>query len=77
MGVLDDILVGVRADLAERVSARPLPDLMDAVAALPPTRDPMPAFRAPELAVIAEVKRASPPKGDLHPNPNPARLAAT
>ena len=75
MGVLDDIIVGVRADLAERVSARPLPDLMDAVAALPPTRDPMPAFRAPELAVIAEVKRSSPSKGTLAEIADPAALA--
>lgn len=75
MGVLDDIILGVRDDLAEREARRPLDDLVDAVAGLPPTRDPLPRFRAPELAVIAEVKRASPSKGHLADIPEPADLA--
>lgn len=75
VGVLDDIILGVRDDLAEREARRPLDDLVDAVAGLPPTRDPLPRFRAPELAVIAEVKRASPSKGHLADIPEPADLA--
>lgn len=75
MGVLDDIIVGVRADLAERQASLPLHVLQDAVAQLPPTRDPLPRFRAPELAVIAEVKRSSPSKGALADIPDAAALA--
>jgi len=76
VGVLDEIIVGVREDLAEREASLPLSLLMDAVAQLPPTRDPMPRFRAPELAVIAEVKRSSPSKGALAEIPDPAALAS-
>ena len=42
MGVLDEIIVGVREDLAVREASLPLRELMDAVAQLPPTLDPMP-----------------------------------
>lgn len=75
MSVLDDIVAGVREDLAQRQARRPLADLERAVADLGPTRDPMPRFRAPELAVISEVKRSSPSKGALADIPDPAALA--
>jgi len=76
VGVLDEIIVGVREDLAVREASLPLRELMDAVAQLPPTLDPMPRFRAPELAVIAEVKRSSPSKGALAEIADPAALAS-
>ncbi len=76
MGVLDDIVVGVREDLAERQGRRSLSDLMDAVAAMPPTRPVVDAFAAPGLSVIAEVKRSSPSKGALADIPDPAALAS-
>ena len=75
MGVLDDIVVGVREDLAERQAHRALSDLMDAVAAMPPTREVLNTLRAPGLSVIAEVKRSSPSKGPLADIPDPAALA--
>jgi len=76
MGVLDEIVAGVREDLAERVARRSLDELVAQVALLPPTRDPMPAFRAPGLAIITEVKRSSPSKGALAEIPDPAALAS-
>ena len=75
MSVLDDIVVGVRADLAERESRVSLADLRAALADVDPPRDPMPHFRAPGSSVIAEVKRRSPSKGDLAEIPDPTVLA--
>ncbi|WP_134738843.1 indole-3-glycerol phosphate synthase TrpC [Nocardioides sp. 503] len=75
MSVLDDIVAGVRTDLAEREAALPLADLRAALADADPVRDPMPHFRAPGSSVIAEVKRRSPSKGDLADIPDPASLA--
>jgi len=41
----------------------------------PAVRDPMPAFRAPQLSIICEVKRSSPSKGALAEISDPAELA--
>ncbi len=76
MSVLDEIVAGVREDLAERRARRSLDELAAVVATMDAPRDPMPAFRAPALAVIAEVKRSSPSKGALADIPDPAALAA-
>jgi indole-3-glycerol phosphate synthase len=76
MTVLDEIVDGVRADLAERQRGVSVADLRATVEQAPPALDPMPAFRAPGVSVIAEVKRRSPSKGDLAEIPDPAVLAA-
>jgi indole-3-glycerol phosphate synthase len=75
MSVLDDILVGVRADLADRQATTGIADLRAALADVDPPRDPMPHFRAPGNSVIAEVKRKSPSKGHLAEITDPAALA--
>jgi indole-3-glycerol phosphate synthase len=75
MSVLDEIIVGVRDDLARRRADVPEADLRAALADAPAPRDPMPGFRDPEVSVIAEVKRRSPSKGDLADIPDPAALA--
>ncbi|MFT3877986.1 MAG: indole-3-glycerol phosphate synthase TrpC [Propioniciclava sp.] len=75
MGVLDDIVAGVREDLAAREAARPLAEVTDAVAGTPPARSVLPALRAPGVSVIAEVKRRSPSKGALADIPDPTALA--
>ncbi len=75
MSVLDDIVAGVRVDLAERESRTSLADLRAALADVDPPRDPMPHFRTPGSSVIAEVKRRSPSKGELADIPDPAELA--
>lgn len=75
MSVLDEIIVGVREDLARREAALPLRELTPRLAEAEPVRDPMPAFAAPGLSVIAEVKRRSPSKGALAEISDPAELA--
>ena len=77
VGVLDDIIAGVREDLAVREAATPLEVLQARVASVPASLDPMAAFRAPGLAMIAEVKRASPSKGALADIVDPAALASS
>lgn len=75
MSVLDDILVDVRADLAARQERVSLDDLKERAAGRPECRNPMPLLKGDTVAVIAEVKRASPSKGDLAPIDDPAALA--
>ena len=76
MSVLDEIVAGVREDLAAREAATPLADVRAALADVDPARDPMPHFRAAGSSVIAEVKRRSPSKGALADIPDPAVLAS-
>jgi indole-3-glycerol phosphate synthase len=74
--VLDEIIAGVRLDLADRVARTSLADLEARIATMPPALDAEAALRAaPGIAVIAEVKRASPSKGALADIPDPAALA--
>jgi indole-3-glycerol phosphate synthase len=75
MSVLDDIVVGVREDLAARQQRTSPADLRAALTDVDPPRDPMPHLRAPGSSVIAEVKRRSPSKGDLAAITDPAALA--
>src|SRR5689334_15038599 len=73
--VLDDIVAGVREDLARREAALPINELLAHLGDAPAPRDPMPHFRATGSSVISEVKRRSPSKGALADIPDPASLA--
>ena len=75
MSVLDDIVAGVRTDLARRQAATSAADLRAALADVDAPRDPRAVLRSPGSSVIAEVKRRSPSKGDLAEIPDPAALA--
>jgi indole-3-glycerol phosphate synthase len=76
MSVLDTILDGVRADLAQRQSEVGLDELKRLADRQDPALDAMPTFRAGGISVIAEVKRASPSRGALAEIEDPAALAA-
>jgi indole-3-glycerol phosphate synthase len=75
VSVLDEIVAGVREDVAAREAQRPLADVMAAAQAARPARDALAVLRAPGVGVIAEVKRQSPSKGSLADIPDPADLA--
>lgn len=75
--VLTQIVAGVQEDMAARQAQVPLPALIERISQAPAPRDPMPAFRAAQLSVIAEVKRSSPSKGALANIDSPAELAAS
>lgn len=76
MSVLDEIMEGVRLDLAERQAAVPLGELKRQAEKQSYALDPMPIFRADGVSVIAEVKRSSPSHGELAAIADPAALAA-
>jgi len=76
VSVLDDILVDVRADLAQRQARVSLDELKAKAEGRPDCRNPIPLLRAEGVAVIAEVKRSSPSKGALAAIADPASLAA-
>lgn len=75
--VLDDIVVGVREDLAGRRRDVPDAEIRRRAAAAPPALDARASLAGDgsTIGLIAEVKRASPSKGDLHAIPDPAELA--
>jgi indole-3-glycerol phosphate synthase len=75
VSVLDEILEGVRADLTARQRAVPLDSLKEAAGKAPAPRNVVAALKGGDVAVIAEVKRASPSKGALAAIADPAALA--
>lgn len=76
MSVLDDILDGVRADLATRQEQVSLDELKARAGEREGCRNVLPALTSSGIAVIAEVKRSSPSKGRLAAITDPAALAA-
>lgn len=73
--VLDSILEGVRADVAAREALVSMAEVKAAAESAPAPRDVLAALREPGIGVIAEVKRASPSRGQLAPINDPAELA--
>lgn len=76
MSVLDEIIDGVRADLAERQARVSLDELKERAAQAPQAKDGVAALRGDSVKVICEVKRSSPSKGALAAIADPAGLAA-
>jgi indole-3-glycerol phosphate synthase len=75
VSVLDEILDGVRADLADRQRKVSLEDLKAMAARAASPIDAVPTLRGQGVSVIAEVKRSSPSKGALAAIADPAALA--
>jgi indole-3-glycerol phosphate synthase len=75
VSVLDELLAGVREDLAARQARVSMDELKERASHQPAARDGLAALRQPGIAVVAEVKRASPSRGRLADIADPAALA--
>jgi len=75
VSVLEEIVAGVREDLAVREAELPFDELKRKAAEAPAARDVMASLKESGIGVIAEVKRRSPSKGDLAEISDPAALA--
>ena len=74
--MLDEIIAGVREDLAERQERIPLDKLKERASRVVPAMDADARLRQPGIAVIAEVKRSSPSAGEIAAITDPSALAA-
>lgn len=73
MSALDSIIEGVREDLASR--RLPLAEIQEKLGAAPPVIDAHATLLSQPMTIIAEVKRASPSKGELAKIARPSDLA--
>ena len=75
MTILDEILAHKACEVAERARARPVATMRSAAEAAPPPRGFGAALRERRPGVIAEIKKASPSKGVIRPDFEPAGIA--
>jgi len=75
VSILDDIFAAKRTELGAERARVPLDVVKAAAARAPAPRDFAAALRSRRPAIIAEIKRASPSKGDILPGLDPAVCA--
>jgi indole-3-glycerol phosphate synthase len=73
--ILDQIFANKRAELLEQRKRVSFDEIRAAAVRAPMRRDFVAALRHRKPAIIAEVKRASPSKGDIFPGLDPATVA--
>ena len=76
MSYLDELLSSTRSRIEDGRRKLPEEGLEQRLASLPPARPFVDALKGPGLAVIAEIKRATPRAGDLNLDVEAAALAA-
>jgi indole-3-glycerol phosphate synthase len=75
--MLDRIIALKKEEVEQRKKALTLNRLQERIARQKPPLDFTSALKGDHIRLIAEVKRASPSRGILHPNLNPVQLAET
>jgi len=75
--MLDKIITQKREEIEQRKKALPLAYLRERIAQQKAPLDFALALKGDHVGLIAEVKRASPSRGILHPNLKPVQLAKT
>ena len=75
MSILDDIIAHKRREVAATIAAVPLATVRARARSAPPARDFAAAITGPPVQVIAEVKRASPARGVIRQDADPAAAA--
>lgn len=74
--ILDAIVSDKRVEVAAAKERRPLAEVQERIEVVDPPRDFRAALRKPGISLIAEIKRASPSKGDMLPGVEAIQLAA-
>lgn len=74
--ILDEIVANKRLEVAESKARAPREQLEERIAGMPKPRDFRAALRKEGVSLIAEIKRASPSKGDMLPGVDAVDLAA-
>lgn len=73
--ILAEICTRKRAEVADAIEMRPLEAIETDAREAPPPREFSGALESPGISLIAEIKRASPSKGEIAPDLEPSSLA--